>query len=52
MVMKRYPNGWNGPFFFMKRTPPGAPEWLNTCAIRSAPLAGCHYDLADWLWRP
>jgi len=33
MVMKRYPNGWNGPFFFMKRTPEGAPAWLKTCSI-------------------
>lgn len=33
MVMKRYPNGWNGPFFFMKRTPEGAPAWLQTCSI-------------------
>src|SRR4029077_5714401 len=31
MVMKRYPNGATGDFFFMKRTPPGAPEWLRTC---------------------
>lgn len=33
MVMKRYPNGWRGKFFFMKRTPEHAPEWLETCAI-------------------
>ena len=33
MVMKRYPNGWRGKFFFMKRTPGHAPEWLETCAI-------------------
>lgn len=33
MVMKRYPNGWRGKFFFMKRTPSHAPEWLETCAI-------------------
>ena len=33
MVMKRYPNGWRGKFFFMKRTPDHAPEWLETCAI-------------------
>ncbi|HVH13601.1 MAG TPA: non-homologous end-joining DNA ligase [Longimicrobium sp.] len=36
MVMKRYPNGWKGPFFFMKRTPEGAPPWLETCAIEHA----------------
>src|SRR5271165_4071606 len=33
MVMKRYPDGASGPFFFMKRTPPGAPEWLSLCPI-------------------
>lgn len=33
MVMKRYPNGWRGKFFFMKRTPDHAPDWLETCAI-------------------
>ena len=33
MVMKRYPNGAAGEFFFMKRTPPNAPEWLRTCSI-------------------
>jgi bifunctional non-homologous end joining protein LigD len=33
MVMKRYPNGATGDFFFMKRTPPGAPEWLRTCRV-------------------
>lgn len=34
MVMKRYPNGAAGDFFFMKRTPPNAPEWLRTCSIK------------------
>jgi bifunctional non-homologous end joining protein LigD len=34
MVMKRYPNGIHGKWFFMKRTPPGHPEWLRTCEIR------------------
>lgn len=33
MVMKRYPNGWRGKHFFMKRTPGHAPDWLETCAI-------------------
>lgn len=54
MVMKRYPNGWNGTFFFMKRTPPGAPSWLKTCSIehRSGnvidfPIVN---DVASLLW--
>jgi bifunctional non-homologous end joining protein LigD len=34
MVMKRYPNGIHGKWFFMKRTPLGHPEWLRTCEIR------------------
>jgi bifunctional non-homologous end joining protein LigD len=33
MVMKRYPNGIHGKCFFMKRTPPAHPEWLETCTI-------------------
>jgi bifunctional non-homologous end joining protein LigD len=34
MVMKRYPHGAAGPFFFMKRTPDPHPEWLKTCRIK------------------
>jgi bifunctional non-homologous end joining protein LigD len=33
MVMKRYPNGITGQFFFMKRTPENRPEWIETCTI-------------------
>lgn len=33
MVMKRYPHGAEGEFFFMKRTPAGAPAWLKRCTI-------------------
>ena len=33
MVMKRYPNGANGPFFFMKRAPTPRPAWIETCSI-------------------
>ena len=33
MVMKRYPNGIGGKFFFMKRIPAGHPEWIETCRI-------------------
>jgi bifunctional non-homologous end joining protein LigD len=54
MVMKRYPNGWNGPFFFMKRTPDGAPEWLQTCAIEHASKSVIDFpivnDVASLLW--
>jgi bifunctional non-homologous end joining protein LigD len=33
MVMKRYPNGAHGEFFFMKRAPSPRPEWIETCRI-------------------
>jgi bifunctional non-homologous end joining protein LigD len=33
MVMKRYPHGADGPFFFMKRAPVPRPSWIRTCAI-------------------
>ncbi|CAN5824659.1 MAG: hypothetical protein H0T77_04530 [Pyrinomonadaceae bacterium] len=33
MVMKRYPNGAAGPFFFMKRAPEPRPSWIEICSI-------------------
>jgi bifunctional non-homologous end joining protein LigD len=33
MVMKRYPHGAHGEFFFMKRAPDPRPEWIRTCRI-------------------
>jgi bifunctional non-homologous end joining protein LigD len=36
MVMKRYPNGAAGDFFFMKRAPSPRPSWIETCAIEHA----------------
>jgi bifunctional non-homologous end joining protein LigD len=54
MVMKRYPNGAGGEFFFMKRTPSPRPEWLETCSIAHGsgniidfPMV---QDLASLLW--
>jgi bifunctional non-homologous end joining protein LigD len=54
MVMKRYPNGAFGPFFFMKRAPVPRPEWVKTCSITHGsgnvidfPVIG---DLASLLW--
>lgn len=54
MVMKRYPNGADGDFFFMKRTPSPHPAWLETCAIEHGsgsvidfPMAN---DRASLLW--
>ena len=34
MVMKRYPNGAAGEFFFMKRAPKPRPDWIEICLIR------------------
>jgi bifunctional non-homologous end joining protein LigD len=54
MVMKRYPNGAFGPFFFMKRAPVPRPAWVRTCSITHGsgnvidfPVIG---DLASLLW--
>ncbi|MFN2385172.1 MAG: non-homologous end-joining DNA ligase [Thermoanaerobaculia bacterium] len=33
MVMKRYPHGAGGEFFFMKRAPSPRPEWIQLCSI-------------------
>src|SRR6185295_4231205 len=33
MVMKRYPNGAGGEFFFMKRAPSPRPAWIELCSI-------------------
>ncbi len=33
MVMKRYPNGTDGEFFFMKRAPNPRPDWIKICSI-------------------
>jgi bifunctional non-homologous end joining protein LigD len=33
MVMRRYPNGYDGAQFFMKEAPSPRPAWIRTCAI-------------------
>ena len=33
MVMKRYPHGAHGEFFFMKRAPAPRPDWIQICEI-------------------
>ncbi|MEO8214423.1 MAG: non-homologous end-joining DNA ligase, partial [Myxococcales bacterium] len=54
MVMKRYPHGAGGAFFFMKRAPTPRPPWIETCAIKhdsgnviDFPMV---QDLASLLW--
>lgn len=49
MVMKRYPNGWRGKHFFMKRTPEHAPDWLSTCAIEHASGSVIDFPVVDGL---
>ena len=54
MVMKRYPNGAAGEFFFMKRAPASRPEWLRVCSIEHASGSVIDFavveDLASLLW--
>jgi bifunctional non-homologous end joining protein LigD len=54
MVMKRYPHGAAGEFFFMKRAPSPRPDWIQTCRIDhdsgnviDFPIIG---DLPSLLW--
>jgi bifunctional non-homologous end joining protein LigD len=53
MVMKRYPNGAAGEYFFQKRAPAPRPDWIEICRIRHAagnidfPIVR---DLATLLW--
>ena len=54
MVMKRYPNGAPGEFFFMKRAPVPRPEWIETCSIAHGSGNVIDFpmvqDLASLLW--
>src|SRR6476659_5552996 len=54
MVMKRYPQGAHGEFFFQKRAPTPRPEWIDVCTIPHGsgniidfPIVR---DLASLLW--
>jgi bifunctional non-homologous end joining protein LigD len=54
MVMKRYPDGAGGAFFFMKRAPTPRPEWIETCAVAHGSGNVIEFpliqDLAALLW--
>src|SRR5688500_9857356 len=54
MVMKRYPNGASGDFFFMKRAPEPRPVWIETCPIDHGSKGVIDFpviqDLAALLW--
>jgi len=53
-VLKRYPDGAEGPFFYQKRVPSSRPEWIQTVTVhfpsgRSATEL-CPVDVAHILW--
>src|SRR5437899_5296915 len=54
MVMKRYPHGASGEFFFMKRAPSPRPDWIEVCSIAHASGNVIDFpmiqDLAALLW--
>ena len=54
MVMKRYPHGAAGPFFFMKRAPTPRPNWIRTCVIEHRSGNAIDFpvidDLPSLLW--
>ena len=54
MVMKRYPHGAAGPFFFMKRAPTPRPAWIRTHAVVHEPGNAIDFvvidDLPSLLW--
>ncbi len=54
MVMKRYPDGASGDFFFMKRAPSPRPPWIELCSIEHPSANVIDFpmvqDLASLLW--
>src|SRR5688572_30774977 len=54
MVMKRYPNGAEGDFFYMKRAPDPRPEWIDICEIDHGSAGRINFpivqDLPSLLW--
>jgi bifunctional non-homologous end joining protein LigD len=54
MVMKRYPNGAEGDFFYMKRAPDPRPEWIEICNIDHGSAGVINFpivqDLPTLLW--
>lgn len=54
MVMKRYPDGADGDFFFQKRAPRERPDWIETCEIMHPSANRVDFpvvnDLASLLW--
>jgi bifunctional non-homologous end joining protein LigD len=54
MVMKRYPHGIAGDFFFMKRAPEPRPDWIEICTIDHGSAGIINFpiiqDTAALLW--
>jgi bifunctional non-homologous end joining protein LigD len=54
MVMKRYPNGAAGDFFFMKRAPSPRPSWIELCHIEHESTNIINFpmiqDVASLMW--
>ena len=54
MVMKRYPNGADGDFFYMKRAPEPRPDWIEICEIDHGSAGVINFpiiqDLPSLLW--
>lgn len=54
MVMKRYPNGAEGDFFYMKRAPSPRPDWIEICDIPHGSSGVVSFpivqDLPSLLW--
>jgi len=54
MVMKRYPHGASGEFFFMKRAPSPRPDWIEICSIDHGSQGSIDFpmvqDRASLLW--
>jgi bifunctional non-homologous end joining protein LigD len=54
MVMKRYPHGAAGEFFFMKRAPSPRPDWIELCSIEHGSKGVIDFpmiqDRASLLW--
>jgi bifunctional non-homologous end joining protein LigD len=54
MVMKRYPHGASGEFFFMKRAPSPRPDWIRICQIDHGAEKVIDFpvidDLASLMW--
>src|SRR5215217_4674923 len=54
MVMKRYPHGAAGEFFFMKRAPSPRPDWIDICNIEHESANVINFpmiqDVAALMW--